>query len=161
MIAPARRVAWQVVRRVFEDAAYADRVFATAAAALDERDRALAQRLAYGTVQRKRTIDHGIETLGGRPLRKLDPPVVAALRVAGYEFAWSEAPAHAVVDDAVELVRAAGLERATAFTNAVARRLAEMGVDTLAGTPEELARVMPQEIAKWGRVVKSSGARAE
>jgi 16S rRNA (cytosine967-C5)-methyltransferase len=125
VIAPARRVAFQVVRRVFEDDAYADRVLGGAAAELDARDRALAQRIAYGTVQRRRTIDHGIDTLGRRPLRKLDPAVLAALRIAGYELAWSDAPAHAVADDAVELVRAAGLERATGFTNAVCRRLAE------------------------------------
>ena len=125
MIAPARRAAFEVVRRVFEDDAYADRAFAAAAAALDQRDRALAQRIAYGTVQRVRTIDHGIDTLGKRPARKLDPAVRASLRIAAYQLAWSDAPAHAVADDAVELVRGERLERATAFTNAVARRLAE------------------------------------
>ena len=96
-----------------------------AAAGLDDRDRALAQRIAYGTVQRMRTIDHGIDELGSRPAAELDPPVLAALRIAAYEVAWSEAPAHAVVNDAVELVREAGVARATGFTNAVARRLAE------------------------------------
>jgi len=136
VIAPARRVAFQVVRRVFEDDAYADRVFAAAASGLDERDRALAQRIAYGTVQRLRTIDHGIDTLGKRPTRKLDPAVLAALRIAGYELGWSEAPAHAVADDAVELVRAANLERATGFTNAVCRRLAEGFRDLVASLPE-------------------------
>src|SRR5262249_61101755 len=90
-----------------------------------ERGRVLAPRIAYGRVQRMRTIDYGIDTLGKRPTRKLDPAVLAALRVAGYELGWSEAPAHAVADDAVELVRAANLERATGFTNAVCRRLAE------------------------------------
>ena len=68
--------------------------------------------------------------------RKLDPPVLAALRVAAYELGWNEAPAHAVADDAVELVRAAGLERATGFTNAVARRLAEGFRGLVAGLPE-------------------------
>jgi 16S rRNA (cytosine967-C5)-methyltransferase len=125
VIAPARVAAYEVVRRVFEEGAYADRALAAAAAGLDERDRGLAQRIAYGAVQRRRTIDHGIEALGGREAEKLDPPVRTALRLAGYELAWSAAPAHAVVDDAVELVRAARLERATAFTNAVARRLAD------------------------------------
>ena len=48
MIAPARRVAYSVVRRVFEDESYADRAFRTLAADLDDRDRALAQRLALG-----------------------------------------------------------------------------------------------------------------
>ena len=135
-IAPARRVAFEVVRRVFEDDAYADRVFANVSTELDERDRALAQRIAYGTVQRARTIDHGIEELGGRALRKLDPPVRAALRISGFQFAWSEAPAHAVADDAVELVRAAGLERATKFTNAVVRRLADGFQELVASLPE-------------------------
>jgi len=134
--APARRVAFQVVRRVFEDDAYADRAFAAASVELDGRDRALAQRIAYGAVQRMRTIDHGIDTLGKRPTRKLDPAVLAALRVAGYELGWSEAPAHAVADDAVELVRAANLERATGFTNAVCRRLAEGFRDLLSTLPE-------------------------
>jgi 16S rRNA (cytosine967-C5)-methyltransferase len=134
--APARRVAYQVVRRVFEDGAYADRAFAAAADALDARDRALAQRIAYGAVQRVRTIDHGIETLGRRPLRKLDPPVRAALRVVGYELGWSEAPVHAVADDAVELVREAGLERATGFANAICRRLAEGFRGLVASLPE-------------------------
>ncbi len=136
MIAPARRAAYQVVRRVFEEGAYADRALAGAASALEPRDRALAQRIAYGTVQRMRTIDHGIATLGRRPLAKLDPPVLAALRVAGYELGWSEAAHHAVADDAVELVRSAGLERATGFTNAVSRRLAEGFRALLEALPE-------------------------
>ena len=87
MIAPARRAAFEVVRRVFEEDAYADRALASAVEGLDERDRALAQRLAYGTVQRTRTIDFGIEQAGKRPVRKLDPPVRAALRVGAYQLA--------------------------------------------------------------------------
>jgi 16S rRNA (cytosine967-C5)-methyltransferase len=136
VIAPARRVAFDVVRRVFEHDAYADRALASAARDLDERDRALAQRIAYGTVQRVRTIDHGIEQLGRRPVSKLDPPVRAALRIAAYQLAWSDAPAHAIADDAVELVRAARLERATAFTNAVVRRLATGFRGLVASLPE-------------------------
>jgi 16S rRNA (cytosine967-C5)-methyltransferase len=136
VIAPARRVAWRVVRRVFEEDAYADRALAGEAEELDSRDRALAQRIAYGTVQRVRTIDHGIDTLGRRPTRKLDAPVLAALRTAAYELAWGGTPAHAIADDAVELVREARLERATAFTNAVARRLAEGFPELVASLPE-------------------------
>jgi 16S rRNA (cytosine967-C5)-methyltransferase len=136
VIAPARRAAYEVVRRVFEDDAYADRALASAVEGLDDRDRALAQRIAYGTVQRVRTIDLGIEQLGKRPVRKLDGPVKAALRLAGYQLAWSEAPVHAVADDAVELVRAARLERAVPFTNAVVRRLAQGFRGLVASLPE-------------------------
>ena len=126
MISPARRAAYEVVLRAFEQDAYADRVLATAAAGLDARDRALAQRVAYGTVQRVRTLDHAIETLGRRPVRKLDHPVRAALRIGAYQLGFLDSvPAHAAVGESVELVREAGLERAVAFTNAILRRLAD------------------------------------
>jgi len=125
-IAPARRAAFQVVRRVFEEDAYADRALATAAAELDARDRALAQRLAYGTVQRVRTLDHAIEQLGRRPVAKLDPPVRAALRLGAYQLGYVEGvPRYAAVNESVELVRQAGVRRAVPFANAVLRRVAE------------------------------------
>ena len=59
-------------------------------------------------------------------MRKLDPPVRAALRLGAYQLAYAEGIAvHAAVNETVELVRSAGLERAVAFTNAVMRRLSE------------------------------------
>jgi 16S rRNA (cytosine967-C5)-methyltransferase len=136
VIAPARRAAFEVVQRVFEQDAYADRTLASAVEGLDERDRALAQRLAYGTVQRARTLDFGIEQLGKRPVRKLDPPVRASLRLGAYQLAFTELPEHAVVDDAVELVRAARRERAVPFTNAVMRRLAQGFRGLVASLPD-------------------------
>ena len=136
MIAPARRAAYAVVLRVFEEEAYADRALTSAVDGLDERDRALAQRLAYGTVQRARTLDFGIEQLGKRPLRKLDPPVRASLRLGAYQLAFTEQAEHAVVDDAVELVRAARRERAVPFTNAVMRRLAQSFRGLVASLPD-------------------------
>jgi 16S rRNA (cytosine967-C5)-methyltransferase len=134
-----RRVAHEVLQRVFEDGAYADRAFRAAAerAHLDERDRAFAMQLAYGTVQRVRPLDHAIETLGRRPVRKLDAPVRAALRIGAYQIGYAHAvPVHAAVDESVELVRASGLERAVAFTNAVMRRLAA-GLDTVLSALQE------------------------
>jgi 16S rRNA (cytosine967-C5)-methyltransferase len=123
-VSPARRVAYEVLLRVFEQDAYADRAFRSAAEGLDERERAFAQRLAYGAVQRVRTLDHAIETLGKRPVRKLDPPVKAALRLGAYQLAYTDTAAHAAANESVELVRRARLERAVPFTNAVMRRLA-------------------------------------
>jgi 16S rRNA (cytosine967-C5)-methyltransferase len=59
-ISPARRVAFTVVRRVFEEDAYADRALRSESGGLDDRDRALARKLAYGTIQRTRALDHAI-----------------------------------------------------------------------------------------------------
>ena len=136
-VAPARRAAYEVLRRVFEQDAYADRALAAAAEGLDQRDRALAQRLAYGAVQRARTLDHAIETLGRRPVRKLDPPVLAALRLGAYQLGYVEGvPHYAAVNDSVELVRRARLERAVPFTNAVLRRVGEGIHELVDGLPE-------------------------
>jgi 16S rRNA (cytosine967-C5)-methyltransferase len=166
-VAPSRRVAFAVVQRVFEEDAYADRAFASRAAVLDARDRALAQRIAYGTVQRVRALDHGIDTLGRRPVRKLDPPVRAALRIAAYQLAYLEGvPDRAAVHESVELVRQAGIERAVAFTNAVGRRLAEGLRELLAGLPEErpheaaLRHSYPDWVADvWWRDLGAEDAR--
>ena len=122
-VSPARSAAYEVLLRVFEQEAYADRAFRTAAKGLDERERGFAQRLAYGAVQRVRTLDHAIETLGKRPVRKLDPPVRAALRLGAYQLGYTETAPHAAANESVELVRRARLERAVPFTNAVMRRL--------------------------------------
>ena len=46
-------------------------------------------------------------------------------------------------------------------TPEITRRLAEQGVEVIASTPDELAKLMPREIARWAAVVKASGAKAE
>jgi 16S rRNA (cytosine967-C5)-methyltransferase len=140
-ISPARSAAFQALMRVFEADAYADRAFRTAVAGLDERDRALAQRLAFGSVQRVRTLDHAIETLGRRRVHRLDPPVRAALRLGAYQLGFvAGVPRYAAVNESVELVRRAGLGRAVAFTNAVLRRLADGIGPLLEALPETTAR---------------------
>jgi 16S rRNA (cytosine967-C5)-methyltransferase len=139
VISPARKAAYETLLRVFEEDAYADRAFRSAAEGLDSRERSLAQRLAYGTVQRVRTLDHGIEQLGKRPVAKLDAPVRAALRLGAYQLAFSEVAAHAAVNESVELVRAARLERAVKFANAVMRRLALGLAGLVEGLPEGTA----------------------
>ncbi len=137
MIAPARHAAYEVLLRVFEEDAYADRALRSASQKLDDRDRALARRLAFGAVQQIRTVDHAIETLGKRPVRKLDPPVRAALRLGAYQLGWLGGVArYAAVNESVELVRRARLERAVPFTNAVLRRLEQGIAPLLESLPE-------------------------
>lgn len=136
-ISPARAAAYEVLRRVFEEGAYADRALRGASEGLDARDRALARQLAFGSVQRARTLDHAIETLGKRPVSKLDPPVLAALRLGAYQLGYLDGvPRYAAVNESVELVRRARLESAVPFTNAVLRRVGEGIERLLASLPE-------------------------
>src|SRR5712691_9606285 len=168
IVAPARRAAFDVLLRVFEHGAYADRALRGAVAVLDERDRALARQLAFGTVQRTRTLDHAIEMLGKRPVHRLDPPVRAALRLGAYQLVYLDGvPRYAAVNESVELVRRAGLERAVPFANAVLRRLAgeaRVLVEALPdGTPVEAAlrHSYPDWVAEtWWRDLGAADAVA-
>ncbi len=167
-ISPARAAAFEVIRRVFEDEAYADRALRTAVAKLDARDQALARQLAYGTVQRTRTLDYAIETIGRRPVRRLDAPVRAALRLGAFQLAFLDGvPRYAAVNESVELVRRARLERAVPFTNAVLRRLADEGRLCVEALPEStweeaaLRHSYPDWVAEtWWRDLGAEGALA-
>src|SRR5436305_4507725 len=105
----ARELAFRVVRRV-TDGAYADRAFRAEVgrAQLSGQDRAFAQHLAYGTVQRQLTLDHVIAALSSRPLAGLDPPLLDALRIGVYQLLYMDSvPDHAAVAETVELAKAA------------------------------------------------------
>ena len=148
-VAPARRAAFSVVRRVLEEDAYADRALRSAVAGLDERDRALAQRLAYGTVQRVRTLDHAIETLGRRPVAQARrararraPPrrLPARLRRRRRPLRGRER---------VRRARARGrLARAVPFANAVLRRVAD-GIGALLASLAATGRCKAASYPDW------------
>jgi 16S rRNA (cytosine967-C5)-methyltransferase len=123
---PARRVAFEVLRRVFEHDAWADRSLRSAAerAEISGRERRHAQRLAFGAVQRRGSSDHFLAALSERSPARIDPPLLAALRLGLYEVLF-EPPGdeHAVVDAAVELAKGGGRpRRGTGLVNAVLRR---------------------------------------
>jgi 16S rRNA (cytosine967-C5)-methyltransferase len=167
-IAPARRCAFAVLRRTFEQGAYTDQALHAEARGLDSRDRSLAMRLATGSVQRKATLDHLIGRLAERPPERLDAPVLAALRLGLYELLYlGGAPDRAVVADAVELAKAGG-RGGHGLVNAVLRRAAREGPSALLGslsdaTPEQAAikHSHPPWIARlWWEQFGADGARA-
>jgi 16S rRNA (cytosine967-C5)-methyltransferase len=142
-VSPGRACAYAVVRRVFEAGAYADRALSGEATGLDGRDRALAMQIAYGTVQRRLTLDHVAQSLVRRPLSELEPAVLAGLRIGLFQILYLEGiPAHAAVGETVELVKHHSPGGAK-LLNAVLRRAAREG-ETLLG---ELSDVTPEGAA--------------
>jgi 16S rRNA (cytosine967-C5)-methyltransferase len=142
-IAPARVCAHRVIRAVFEEGAFADRLLHRSSRELDARDRQLAMRLTYGTVQRRLTLDHLIESLSERASAKLDQVVLASLRMGLYELLYTDgAPDRAVVNDAVELARSNG-SSGHKLVNAVLRRGTREGATLL----DELSDRTPEQAA--------------
>ncbi|HEX5712050.1 MAG TPA: transcription antitermination factor NusB [Solirubrobacterales bacterium] len=126
-VTPARALAYATLRETFEEGAFTERAFRAGAEreGLEGRERAQAQRLAYGAVQRRGTADAAIERLAKRSTRLLDPPVLAALRLGLYELLFADGtPDHAAVDQAVELCKRGGAAHASGLVNAVLRRAA-------------------------------------
>ncbi|MCL6636518.1 MAG: 16S rRNA (cytosine(967)-C(5))-methyltransferase RsmB [Alicyclobacillus sp.] len=123
MISPARRCAWQALCNMAQRQQYANAALqhVLRSAALSERDKALCTELVYGTVQRQRTLDALLAEHSRRPLTRLEPPVLALLRMTAYQLVFLDRiPAYAAVDDAVELAKQSR-PRAAGFVNAVLR----------------------------------------
>jgi 16S rRNA (cytosine967-C5)-methyltransferase len=166
-VSPARSCAYAVLRRVFEQGAYADRALAGEARGLDSRDRALATALAYGAVQRRATLDHIAQGLLSRPLARLDPPVLAALRLGLFELLYMGGVAdYAAVHESVELVKR-DAPAAGGLVNAVLRRGAGDGRAALAQLSDEdpeaaaLMHSVPAWLARrWWRELGPQTARA-
>jgi 16S rRNA (cytosine967-C5)-methyltransferase len=140
-VSPARAVAYAVLRRVFEQEAWADRALhgEVRRAGLDARDRALATQLSYGAVQRAATIDRVIETLAQRPVARLEPAVLAALRLGVFQLAFLDGVApHAAVTESVELAKAEA-PRGAGLVNAVLRRAAREARALVEALPEGTA----------------------
>ena len=167
-VSPARLCAHRVVRRVFGEGAFADRAFRAEAeaAGLDPRERALAQQLAYGTIQRRATLDACLAVLAGRPATALDPPLLDALRLGVFQVVYLAGVAdHAAVDQTVELAKLSS--RGHGLANAVMRRATREAGDFVAalgdGTPAEAAvrHSHPEWIVRlWWDALGAEEARA-
>lgn len=125
MTAPARTAAYHALRAI--DGGRADLPTALHASRThleDERDRSLAADIVAGTQRWQRSLDHLIEHFAKRRVRKLDPEVVTILHLSLYQLLHLDrVPASAVVDDAVDLTRAARKPSASGFVNAVLRAM--------------------------------------
>ena len=128
---PPRRIAYDVLRAVHGEDAYANLVLPKRLreSRLEERDRALAAELTYGTLRAEGTLDHVLAACVDRPLDAVDPAVLDVLRLGAYQVLRTRIGAHAAVSTSVDLARTVVGEGASRFVNAVMRRVAERGLD--------------------------------
>ena len=130
--------------------AWSAEALAAKSAHLDARDAGLALDIVFGTLRRRGEIDFIVAQCSKRPVEQLDPIVRIAIEMGIYQL-WflDRVPAHAAVNDSVELARRAGKASASAFVNAVLRRaLREQIVSpTEASTPTWL---MERWVAQYG-----------
>ena len=123
---PARQAAYEAIAAVHRDDAYANLALADIlrGMALTGRDAAFATELTYGTLRSLGTLDLIIGAAAGRDVARIDPPARDALRLGAYQLLHTRVPAHAAVNQTVDLVRSVA-PGASGFANAVLRTITE------------------------------------
>lgn len=123
-VSPARQAAFDILRRVALEGAYAGPLLGSARyARLAREDHQLLHELTLGVLRRQGWLDFLIGHYAGRPVSRLDPEVVIALRLGLYQLKFlSRIPAHAAINEAVNLVHQSRKKSAVPFTNAILRR---------------------------------------
>jgi 16S rRNA (cytosine967-C5)-methyltransferase len=123
-VSPARRAAFEILRRVASEGAYAS-VLLAQLTELSREDRALAAEITLGVLRHQKTLDYFIERYTRRRLQKLDLPVVIALRLGLYQIRFlSRIPQSAAVNESVNLVKLARKTSAAGMVNAALRQAA-------------------------------------
>ena len=123
--ATPRQVAFDVLRAVADDDAYANLLLPTRLrrARLSGADAAFATELTYGTLRRRGHYDAVIALAAGRSIDAIDPIALDVLRLGAHQLLGMSTPAHAAVGETVELTRRARAARTTGFVNAVLRTI--------------------------------------
>ncbi len=168
---PARLVAFEVLRAVAAEDAYANLVLPASIRKhrLDRRDAGFATELTYGALRGQGTYDAVLARCVDRPLDQLDPAVLDALRIGVHQLLAMRVPAHAALDQTVGLVRAVIGAGPSSLVNAVLRKVSARDVDAWIGDlvegltdataiaalthshPEWIVRALRQALVAHGR----------
>lgn len=170
---PARLVAFEVLRAVASEDAYANLVLPARIRhhGLDKRDAGFATELSYGALRGQGTYDAILARCVDRPLDQLDAAVLDALRIGVHQLVAMRVPAHAALDQTVGLARAVIGAGPSALINAVLRKVSahtlEEWLDLLLSDetdetkkaairyahPEWIVRALRQSLVAHGRPV--------
>jgi 16S rRNA (cytosine967-C5)-methyltransferase len=123
-VSPARAAAFDILLRVERDRSYASELLhSSRLAKLSSSDHGLATELVMGVLRWRSLLDQWLATVSSQKLERLDPEVLAALRLGLYQLQFlSRVPARAAIFESVQLVKAARKRSAAAFVNAILRK---------------------------------------
>ena len=124
-VAPARRISYRILLQIATTDAHSDDLLQSPDVdALSAQDRALTTMLVLGTLRWQLALDARIRDLLARPEAKLSAEAATALRMGAYQLLYLDrVPAHAVIHDAVELVKHGEERGAAGMVNAVLRKV--------------------------------------
>jgi 16S rRNA (cytosine967-C5)-methyltransferase len=162
MIAPARQAAYSILLRIAATDAHSDDLLrGPALDALSRQDRNLATALVLGTLRWQLALDAEIRQLLTHPAAKLNPEAAAALRMGAWQLLYLDrVPAHAAINDSVELVKLGRERGAAGLVNAVLRKIAR-NTEHKSSPPSAAALAHPAwMVERWARHYGAEAAQA-
>jgi 16S rRNA (cytosine967-C5)-methyltransferase len=127
----SRLLAYDVLHEVNRNAGYSNLLLpkALSQSSLDERDRAFATELVYGTLRMQGRHDWILGQASDRPWLDVDPALVDVARLGAHQLFEMRVPTHAAVSATVELGRKVLGESKAAFLNAILRKVSKKSLD--------------------------------
>lgn len=137
---PSRQAAFRILLEVERGKAHCDELLrGKAVEAMSQADRNLTTTLVLGVLRWQIRLDAEIKSRLKKPNAKVDVEVLIALRLGAFQLLFLERiPAHAAIDESVELAKQAGHRFAAGMVNAVLRAIARDS-DASLKAPEETA----------------------
>ena len=122
-----RAIAFELLRRVAEDDSYANLLLPKllSDAKVDSRDAGFTQELAFGTLRNKLLYEKIIELASSREIRTIDSHALIVLLLGAHQILGMRVPAHAAINESVNLAKQKASQSAAGFVNAVLRRISE------------------------------------
>jgi 16S rRNA (cytosine967-C5)-methyltransferase len=169
-VSPARAAAFDILLRVEQQDSYASELLhSDRLDKLSPADRGLTTEIVMGVLRWRSRLDSALAAQSSRPLEKLDPQVLTALRIAAYQLLYlSRVPARAAINESVELVKRARKASAAPFANAILRKLTDTApetstTETSGTTPAQLAAEFAHPewlVERWVRHLGIENAHA-
>jgi len=126
-ISPSRIAAFEILAKIENEKSFSSVLLPFFEEKLEPKDRALCHELTLGTLRKQIYLDRVIEKLTNG--KKIDAAVKVILRIALYQLIFlDKIPAHAAINDSVNLTQKAKKTSAKGFVNAVLRRFTRENV---------------------------------
>ena len=122
-ISPARVAAFEILSKIESEKAFSSVLLPFYEEKLPPKDRALCHALTLGTLRKQIYLDRIIEKITNKKAGKLDSAILLILRIGLFQLLFlDKIPAHAAINEAVNLVQKAKKTSAKGLVNAVLRR---------------------------------------
>jgi 16S rRNA (cytosine967-C5)-methyltransferase len=138
-----RLLAFEVLAEVERQGAYSNLILpkALTESSLDDKDRAFATELVYGTLRMQGRHDHFISAASDRTIEQIDPKALIVLRLGTHQLKQMRVPSHAAIHESVELAKEVVGKSTASFVNAILRKIDSLDFDQLSKPTQEYSKL--------------------